>query len=78
MAGKILFQGDALKVERGDGDIAEIVFDLANESVNKFNQTTLHDLRMAVDAIKKAEGIKGVLSTSAKDVFIVGADVMEQ
>ena len=77
MSDKTLFQGDAIRAERIEGDIAEIVFDLKGESVNKFNAATLEELRQAVDAIKSASGLKGVLSTSAKDVFIVGADVTE-
>ena len=38
---------------------------------------TLGELRQVVDAIKSASGLKGVLSTSAKGVFIAGADIKE-
>ena len=51
MADEIMFQGDAISVRRIEGGIAEIVFDLKGDSVNKFNLLTLKDLRQAVDAI---------------------------
>ena len=35
------------------------------------------ELRRALDAIKAAPAIKGVLITSAKEAFIVGADIFE-
>lgn len=77
MSDKTLFQGDAIRAERIDGDIAEIAFDLKGESINKFDAATLGELRQAVDAIKSASGLKGVLSTSTKGVFIAGADIKE-
>lgn len=57
--------------------IAELCFDLKSESVNKLNQATLNEMREAVDAIAKTSGLSGLLLTSAKNVFIVGADLME-
>ena len=60
-----------------DGGIVELNFDLKGESVNKFNRLTLNDLRQAVDAIKADASVKGVVVTSGKDVFIVGADITE-
>ena len=64
MSDQVLFNGDAISVERIDGDIAEIVFDLKDESINKFDAATLGELRQAIDAIKSASGLKGVLSSS--------------
>ncbi len=55
----------------------ELKFDLKGDSVNKFNALTLKELREAVDLLKAEKGMKGVLLTSGKDVFIVGADVTE-
>jgi 3-hydroxyacyl-CoA dehydrogenase/enoyl-CoA hydratase/3-hydroxybutyryl-CoA epimerase/enoyl-CoA isomerase len=56
---------------------AELRFDLAGDSVNKFNAQTLKELREAVDLLKAEKGLKGVLLTSGKECFIVGADVTE-
>jgi len=73
----MIYQSDALSVKRLDGDIAELNFDLQNESVNKFNQQTVASLTAALDALEAESGIKGLLVTSAKPVFIVGADITE-
>ena len=48
----MIYQSDALSVARLDGDFAELRFDLAGESVNKFNQATVADLTAALDAIE--------------------------
>ncbi|KTS91809.1 multifunctional fatty acid oxidation complex subunit alpha [Pseudomonas parafulva] len=50
---------------------------LKGESVNKFNRLTLSELRQAVDAIQADASVKGVIVSSGKDVFIVGADITE-
>ena len=73
----MIYQSDALSVKRLDGDIAELNFDLQGESVNKFDQQTVASLTAALDALEAESGIKGLLVTSAKPVFIVGADITE-
>jgi 3-hydroxyacyl-CoA dehydrogenase/enoyl-CoA hydratase/3-hydroxybutyryl-CoA epimerase/enoyl-CoA isomerase len=73
----MIYQSDALTVKRLDGDIAELTFDLKGESVNKFDQATVTALTGALDALETEQGLKGLLVTSAKPVFIVGADITE-
>ncbi|WP_444945308.1 fatty acid oxidation complex subunit alpha FadB [Microbulbifer sp. VTAC004] len=73
----MLFSGKALTVQMLDNGIAELKFDLQGESVNKFNRQTVSEFSQALDAIEAADGIKGVLLTSGKGVFIVGADITE-
>jgi 3-hydroxyacyl-CoA dehydrogenase/enoyl-CoA hydratase/3-hydroxybutyryl-CoA epimerase/enoyl-CoA isomerase len=73
----MIYQSDALTVTRLDGDIAELTFDLKGESVNKFDQATVAALTGALDALEAESGLKGLLVTSAKPVFIVGADITE-
>ena len=73
----MIYQSDALSVKRLDGDIAELNFDLQGESVNKFDNATVTSLTAALDALEAESGIKGLLVTSAKPVFIVGADITE-
>ncbi|MGJ8668226.1 MAG: fatty acid oxidation complex subunit alpha FadB [Oceanococcus sp.] len=71
------FQGQALQVKMlGDG-IAELVFDLQGESVNKFNRLTVEELKAVGDQLAQANDVKGLLVSSAKGVFIVGADITE-
>ena len=72
----MMFSGSAISVKAEDG-IAELCFDLQNDSVNKFNALTLDELKTATAAIAADESIKGVIVTSGKPVFIVGADIME-
>ena len=73
----MIYQGKALSVGSLDDGLVELVFDAADESVNKFNQATLKELSEAVSAIKNASEIKGVMIRSAKEAFIVGADITE-
>lgn len=73
----MIYSGSAISVQAlGDG-IAELKFDLANESVNKFDRSTLNELAAAIAAIKADQGVKGLIVTSGKGVFIVGADITE-
>jgi 3-hydroxyacyl-CoA dehydrogenase/enoyl-CoA hydratase/3-hydroxybutyryl-CoA epimerase/enoyl-CoA isomerase len=73
----MIYQSEQLTIARLDGDIAELNFDLKGESVNKFDQATVASLTAGLDALEAESGIKGLLVTSGKGVFIVGADVTE-
>ena len=73
----MLYSGPAFSAAAlGDG-IVELKFDLAGESVNKLNQAALRDFDAATQAIAKDASLKGVIVTSGKPVFIVGADITE-
>jgi 3-hydroxyacyl-CoA dehydrogenase/enoyl-CoA hydratase/3-hydroxybutyryl-CoA epimerase/enoyl-CoA isomerase len=73
----MLYSGPAFSASAlGDG-IVELKFDLTGESVNKLNQVALKDFDAATQAIAKDPSVKGVIVTSGKPVFIVGADVTE-
>ncbi|MBU2863193.1 fatty acid oxidation complex subunit alpha FadB [Reinekea forsetii] len=72
----MIYQGNSISVKELDGGLAELVFDLKNESVNKFDKATLSELNDATQAIENSSA-KGVLVSSAKDSFIVGADITE-
>lgn len=72
-----MFEGSAISVKKLDDGIAELNFDLANESVNKFNAQTVSDLGEALTVLENASDVTGVLLTSGKGVFIVGADITE-
>lgn len=73
----MIYEGKAITVNMIEDGIAELKFDLQGDSVNKFNRVTLEDLKAAVEAIQGNSDVKGVLVTSGKDVFIVGADITE-
>ncbi len=72
-----MYQGQSIRVSVLDGGIAELCFDRQGESVNKFDAQTVRELKEAGQAIAAASGITGLVVTSAKDVFIVGADITE-
>ncbi len=73
----MIYSGSAISVALLSDGIAELKFDLANESVNKFDRATLNELAAATEAIKADKNVKGVIVTSGKGVFIVGADITE-
>ena len=72
-----MFQGKALKVSLLPNGIAELTFDLQDESVNKFNLLAVNELQQVLELLENNSAVKGLLVTSAKDVFIVGADITE-
>ncbi|MDE2148904.1 MAG: fatty acid oxidation complex subunit alpha FadB [Gammaproteobacteria bacterium] len=74
---KAMFQGQSLRVTRGDDGVAELRFDRAEDAINKFDARTVDELRQAAQVLVSAGDIKGLLVTSAKDSFIVGADITE-
>ncbi|WP_110664686.1 fatty acid oxidation complex subunit alpha FadB [Salinicola halophilus] len=73
----MLYQGDAIRVEREEGGIAVLTFDLQAESVNKLSSAVIGELDAAIAALEGESGITGLIVASAKDAFIVGADITE-
>ncbi|MCP5161756.1 MAG: fatty acid oxidation complex subunit alpha FadB [Hahellaceae bacterium] len=73
----MIYEGKAITVKEIEGGIAQLNFDLQGESVNKFNKLTIEELRAATDKLKAAKGLQGLVVTSSKDCFIVGADITE-
>ena len=71
------FEGQAIQCSMLHDGIVELRFDLQGDSVNKFNKATLTELAEALTLIKAEPNVKGLLVTSGKDCFIVGADVTE-
>src|SRR5690554_6369125 len=73
----MIHAGNAITVQMLSDGIAEFRFDLQGESVNKFNRATIEDFKAAIDAVKANSEIKGLVVTSGKSTFIVGADITE-
>ncbi len=75
----MIYQGKTLSVTfiNKDKGIAQLTFDRENDVINKFDQLTLNELRLAYEAISANTNIKGLLLNSKKDSFIVGADITE-
>lgn len=72
-----MYQGQSLRCSRLDGDIAELCFDRQDEAINKFDRQTLTELAEVAKALGDDGNLKGLIVTSAKAGFIVGADIME-
>jgi len=73
----MLFEGQSITCKMLDDGIAEFCFDLQQQSVNKFDQPTFKEFRQLVEILQNTSELKGVLVSSAKKVFIVGADITE-
>ncbi len=76
----MIYQGQALTVDmisNNQHSIANLNFDRQDQAINKFDQLTLSELRQAIESIKVVENIDGLIITSSKDAFIVGADITE-
>ncbi|RQH05054.1 fatty acid oxidation complex subunit alpha FadB [Paraburkholderia dinghuensis] len=72
-----MFKGQSIRVQAlGDGYV-ELCFDREGDSINKLDARTVDELRRATAEIAGVAGLRGVLVTSAKNVFIVGADITE-
>ncbi|MFY2510118.1 fatty acid oxidation complex subunit alpha FadB [Vibrio pectenicida] len=72
----MIYQAETLQVKELHDGIAELSF-CSPKSVNKLDLATLESLDKALDALKNHNGLKGLLLTSDKDAFIVGADITE-
>lgn len=73
----MIYQGNAITVARGDSDIAILSFDLKDSTVNTLSSAVVQQLGEAVEAIEKEASLKGLVLASAKEAFIVGADITE-
>ncbi|MBV1788263.1 fatty acid oxidation complex subunit alpha FadB [Marinobacterium sp. D7] len=72
----MLMEGKTIHVAAVDEGIYELVF-ASEHSVNTLNRATLAELQEAVTALKATADVRGLMITSTKDSFIVGADITE-
>lgn len=70
-----MFQGESIRVNALEDGLVELCFDRSEDAINKFDRRTVSELQQAITAIGAHEGLRGVLITSAKQSFIVGADI---
>ena len=69
------YKGQALRCKTLRNKITELIFDLQDGSVNKFDRNSLNELNEVVKKLEKDQSVKGLLISSGKDTFIVGADI---
>jgi 3-hydroxyacyl-CoA dehydrogenase/enoyl-CoA hydratase/3-hydroxybutyryl-CoA epimerase/enoyl-CoA isomerase len=72
-----VFQGETIKLGWLDDGLIELCFDRQQASINKLDQKTLLEWQTSTRLIAALPGARGVLVTSAKESFIVGADINE-
>jgi 3-hydroxyacyl-CoA dehydrogenase/enoyl-CoA hydratase/3-hydroxybutyryl-CoA epimerase/enoyl-CoA isomerase len=72
-----MFEGESVRVQLLGEGIAEVCFDRRGDAINKLDVRTVEELRAATEALRRHSGLRGVLVTSAKNGFIVGADIFE-
>lgn len=77
MADTVLMQGETLSCLKNTRGIIELCLDNKQASVNKFNTQTLNELHAACQLIQQQKDVKGLVFTTAKDSFVVGADITE-
>jgi len=70
-----MFQGESIRVSALPDGFVELCFDRKDDAINKFDERTVSELQQAITVASAHEGLRGVLITSAKQSFIVGADI---
>ncbi|MFK8067265.1 MAG: fatty acid oxidation complex subunit alpha FadB [Gammaproteobacteria bacterium] len=74
----MIFEGRCLTAKPLSNGIVELNFDLSESSVNKLNLEALAELKKAVAALTlKSDSVSGLMISSNKKDFIVGADITE-
>ena len=73
----MIFEGQSLTVKKLDNGGAELNFDRQDLPINKLDLKTISEFKEAIAAIGNDSSVKGLLLTSAKKDFIVGADITE-
>lgn len=72
-----LFKGESIEVLHLQDGLVELHFNRRGAVVNKLDAHTIDEFVLATQRIAASPEVRGVLVTSAKDVFIVGADITE-
>lgn len=73
----MIYSGATLSLSKDSKGIARLVFDRKAESVNKFDRLAAGEMGDALDRLEAEQNVAGLLVSSAKDVFVVGADIGE-
>lgn len=72
-----MFAGNHVQLEALADGVVELRFNAQDANVNILSQAALQELRVAVDELKQLTGLTGLILSSAKDSFILGADITE-
>lgn len=72
-----MYSGQSVSLDLDENGIAALVMDASGTSANVLNETLRSDLDRALAVLSNAEGVKGLVLSSAKKAFVLGADVAE-
>lgn len=72
-----MFEGKSLSLRKPEKNIVELCFDRKDATVNVLNTACLTEIRQAIETLRSMGSVGGLIITSAKDSFIVGADIRE-
>ncbi|MCF6190303.1 MAG: fatty acid oxidation complex subunit alpha FadB [Cocleimonas sp.] len=73
----MIYEGQSLSVKKLDNGGAELNFNRSDLPINKLDHKTLTEFKEAIVALSRDTSVKGLLLTSSKKDFIVGADITE-
>ncbi|MFC6672203.1 enoyl-CoA hydratase-related protein [Marinobacterium aestuariivivens] len=73
----MMYEGQTVSLQILESGIAELVFDARAASVNSLTSSAFDELGAALQQLRGATGIRGLLISSRKSNFIVGADIPE-
>ena len=72
-----MYNGKTLSLTSIENQFAELCFNNQDESVNKLDLKTTRELTEALEILTENSQLRGLLVTSKKPAFIVGADITE-
>jgi len=73
----MIFAGSHVQLEALADGIIELRFNATDAKVNILSEAALSELRTAVDELKQQSDARGLVISSTKDSFILGADITE-
>lgn len=73
----MIYSGESLSITKADNGVAHLVLDRKSESVNKFDHLAVDEFGAALDKLEADTDVTGLIISSAKKVFVVGADIGE-
>lgn len=72
-----MFTGKSIQLKALGEGLVELVFARQEQAINKLDTRTMQEFEHVVGLLEQDKSVRGVLVTSDKEVFIVGADITE-
>ena len=75
MTQKVIFKGGSLELTMVNENFLELIFDSKKRPINIFDQITIDELIHVLSIAESQSNINGLMFSSAKSIFIAGADI---